>query len=97
MAHYICNFCNKTYDNIDDYMKCVQKCGTEQKQRIEAEKKERLNKERDVRLAAVKEAEENYKNLRSKFIKDYGVYSNDKICTNIGNRNILDLLLDVFD
>lgn len=99
MTHYICNFCGKSYDNMDDYMNCVQKCGTEQKKRmkIEAEKKERLNKERDVRLAEVKEAEENYKTLRTKFIKDYGSYSSDKICTNISDVGIWDTLLSLFD
>ena len=96
MANYICNFCGKSYDNIDEYMNCVQKCGNEQKKKIEAVKKEKLNKEKEVRLAEVKEAEENYKSLRSKFIKDYGVYSTDKICTNISGTDIWDILLDAF-
>ena len=97
MAHYVCNFCGKNYDNIDDYMNCVQKCGTEQKKKVEAEAKAKLQKERDVRLAAVKEAEENYKKLRTQFIKDYGSYSNDKICTNISGADIWDTLLSLFD
>ena len=72
---YTCGVCGKEYNTLEERNKCEAKCLHD---RYEAEKKfkeEKLRKEQENRKHEVDMAFENYLNLRSEYVKDYGKYS----------------------
>ena len=72
---YKCGICNKSYDNVEDRMKCECKCYDERKAAEEEKKKLELEESKKERKAEVDAAYRNYLELRSAYLKDYGHYT----------------------
>jgi hypothetical protein len=74
-AFYTCPYCEKEYSNPVDLAHCILSC--EEKQRIAEEKakREKLVAEKDTRYKEVLHAYENFEELRSKFVDDYGYFT----------------------
>ena len=68
---YVCGLCGTTHYDLDDYLKCVARCGKELKQREEAEKKRKRLEEVNTALNGIKQAKKYYEDLLDKFEENY--------------------------
>lgn len=71
MKNFTCPFCGKTYDNGDAYVKCVNTCSTQEKQREEELLKKKLQDEVASRKQELKDAQNTYLEKINRFTKDY--------------------------
>lgn len=69
--NYVCGICGKEYEDLNDYLSCVAKCGetvkAEQKAKEEKERLEKLN----AALNGVKQAKKYYEEQLAKFEAEY--------------------------
>ena len=72
---YTCPYCNEEYAEPSDLAHCILNCEA----RIKAEEKERakakIAAEKEARYKEVIDAYENFEELRSKFVEDYGSFT----------------------
>lgn len=90
---YVCDVCGKRYSNLDEYAACVARCAAKEKNKRYKEERERKEREKSTRLAELREVEQHYVDLRERYIKDYGAYSNNR---TFNLSNSLTDILDVF-
>lgn len=86
---YTCPYCKEEYSEPSDLAHCILSC--EEKKRIEekAAKEAKLKAEKEARYKEVIDAYENFEELRSKYVDDYGSFTfkykskDEEICASI--------------
>ena len=71
MKEYVCGICGTSYYDLDSYMKCVTKCGSELKAQKEAEEKQKRMEEVNAALNKVKQAKAYYEEQMALFEEKY--------------------------
>lgn len=71
MKEYVCGICGTCYYDLDSYMKCVTKCGSELKAKKEAEEKQKRMEEVNAALNKVKQAKAYYEEQLALFETKY--------------------------
>lgn len=69
---YACPYCNEEYVSPVDLAHCILSCEEKKKKEEERKKAEKLAAEKDTRYQEVLDAKENYLQLVSAYINDYG-------------------------
>lgn len=96
---YRCAICNTPYDEIEDRMKCEQKCLKKQEEERKKRKQEAMKAKEKERYQEVVDAVNKACDLYNKYLKDYGSFTySDGTFPNssIGYLNALDKLLGWF-
>ena len=72
---YTCPYCKEEYSAPSDLAHCILSC--EEKKRIEEEqaKKAKIKAEKEARYKEVIDAYDNFEELRSKYVDDYGSFT----------------------
>ena len=68
---YVCSICEKEYNNLDDYLKCVSTCGTKLKKEQEAEIAKKYAEEVNAAINKVKSAKDYYEQQLKEFKEKY--------------------------
>ena len=71
MSKFTCSICGSSYDELEDYLKCVSECGNELKEEMEFAAKEAYKTELNAAINKVKEAEKYYKDTLANFKEKY--------------------------
>ena len=71
MEKYKCGICEKTYNDLEEYLLCVSKCGEKAKKKIEEERNKKYLEELNKDLNAVKQAKTYYEEQLNKFKEKY--------------------------
>ena len=74
-AFYTCHYCNEEYSAPADLAHCILNCEEKKKIKEQEEKKAKLKAEKDARYKEVIDAYENFEELRSKYVEDYGSFT----------------------
>ena len=72
---YRCAICNTPYDEIEDRMKCEQKCLKKQEEERKKRKQEAMKAKKDERYKEVIDAINKAENLYEKYLDDYGAFT----------------------
>ena len=72
---YACPYCKGEYETPGSLARCILDCEEKIKMEEEAAKKVKLAAEKDVRYKEVVDAYENFEELRSKYVDDYGRFT----------------------
>ena len=71
MEKYKCGICETSYNDLEDYLLCVARCGEKEKKRIEEEKNKKYLEKLNKDLNAVKSAKTYYEEQLNKFKEKY--------------------------
>lgn len=74
-AFYTCPYCKEEYSAPADLAHCILNCEEKKKIKEQEEKKAKLKAEKDARYKEVIDAYENFEELRSKYVEDYGSFT----------------------
>lgn len=72
---YICPYCKGAHETPGGLARCILNCEEKKKIEEEAAQKAKLAAEKDARYKEVVDAYENFEELRSKFVDDYGYFT----------------------
>ena len=74
-ALYTCPYCNKEHETPGGLARCILVCEDKIKIEEEAKQKAKLAAEKEARYKEVVDAYENFEELRSKYVDDYGSFT----------------------
>ena len=72
---YTCPYCKEEYSAPADLAHCILSCEEKKKIKEQEERKAKLKGEKDARYKEVIDAYENFEELRSKYVEDYGSFT----------------------
>lgn len=85
-ALYICPYCKGSHETPGGLARCILDCEEKKKIEEEVKQKAKLAAEKETRYKEVLDAYENFEELKSKFVEDYGSFTfkhginDDEIC-----------------
>ena len=72
---YTCPYCKRECETPGSLARCILSCEEKIKREKEEERKAKLRAEKEARYKEVVHAYENFEELRSKFVDDYGYFT----------------------
>ena len=79
---YTCPYCKGEHETPGSLARCILVCEDKIKMEEEAKQKAKLAAEKDARYKEVIDAYENFEELRSKYVNDYGRFTFEPKCTD---------------
>ena len=92
-ALYVCPYCKREHETPGSLARCILVCEDKIKIEKEAKHKAKLAAEKEARYKEVVDAYENFEELRSKYVEDYGRFT---FKTKSNDEEICDFILKSF-